>query len=139
MTHTQMKTHVIGRADIDLKVITNSEPIEIGSTSSIIVQIQNRGTHTAADVEVQLELPDAIEIVESADHISQGQTVTFKTFELAPGQSHNLTVPVKSTITGDHIVRATVKSSASTKTIGAENSLFFFSSRSKRTANRDQR
>ncbi len=136
MTNAQMSTQAIGRADIDLKVITNPEPIEAGSMTSVIVQIQNRGTHDASDIAVQLQLPSAIEAIESADYETDGQQIDFETFQLAPGQTQNLTVPVNCLEPGDHIVRATVHSSASTKPIAAENSLFFFSSEMTRTAGR---
>ncbi len=137
MTHAEMHTRAIGRADIDLKVITNSEPIEAGSTTSVIVQIQNRGTQPATDVAVQLNLPETISGLESADYMINGQQVTFNTFRLEPGQTQNLTVPITSSISGEHIIRATVQSSASSNAIGAENSLFFFSNSTSRTANRN--
>ncbi len=139
MTHAQMSTHAVGRADIDLKVITNPEPIEIGATTSIVIQVQNRGTHPATDVQIEMTLPESVEGLESADYALNEKQITFNAFQLAPGQTQNLTVPVTSEISGDHIIRATVKSSASSKSISAENSLFFFSSTMKRTANRQKR
>ncbi|MGI9517835.1 MAG: hypothetical protein ACR2NP_12360 [Pirellulaceae bacterium] len=138
MTHAQMNTQAIGRADIDLKVITNPEPIETGSTTSVIVQIQNRGTQPATDVAVQMQLPETIDALESADYLISERQVAFDTFRLEPGQTHNLTVPITCSTSGDHIIRATVQSSASSNAIGAENSLFFFSNSTSRTADRSQ-
>lgn len=134
MTHAQMTTQAVGRADIDLKVITNPEPIEIGSMTSVIVQIQNRGTQPANDVAVNVTLPDTIKGIESADFLMSDQEVTFDTFRLAPGQTQNLTIPIKCETAGDHIIRASVQSSASSKAIAAENSLFFFSNSTTRNA-----
>ncbi len=136
MTHAQMSTQAIGRADIDLKVVTTPDPVETGSLTSIMVQVQNRGTHDATDISVQLILPDVIEPIESADYEMNGQHIAFENFQLGPGQTRNLTIPVKCREAGDHIIRATVQSSASTKPIAAENSLFIFSSESTRTAGR---
>ena len=134
MTHTQMTTQAVGRADIDVKVVTNSEPIETGSTTSVIVQVQNRGTQPANDVNVSVKLPTAFKGIESADYALNGEDVTFDGFRLAPGQTQNLTIPISCHTAGDHIVRATVESSASSKSIAAENSLFFFSTGSTRNA-----
>lgn len=134
MTHSQMTTQAVGRADIDVKVVTNPEPIEAGSTTSIIVQVQNRGTQPANDVKVIVNLPEAFKGIESADYALNEQEVQFDGFRLEPGQTHNLTIPISCGIAGDHIVRATVESSASSKAIAAENSLFFFSSNRTRNA-----
>jgi hypothetical protein len=134
MTHTQMTTQAVGRADIDVKVVTNPEPIETGSTTSIIVQVQNRGTQPANDVSVLVSLPESFDGIESADYAINDGQVRFDSFRLEAGQIHNLTIPIRCDTAGDHIVRATVESSASTKAIAAENSLFFFSTSSMRNA-----
>jgi len=134
MTHSQMTTQAVGRADIDVKVVTNSEPIEIGSTTSVIVQVQNKGTQPANDINVTVQLPEAFAGIASADYALNGQQVTFDGFRLTPGQTHNLTIPITCETAGDHIVRASVESSASSKAIAAENSLFFFSTRSMKNA-----
>lgn len=123
-----MSTRALGRADIELKVRTSPEPVETGATTSVTIHVHNRGTHQANDVRVELALPDCMQAAASRGvTVSEGM-IRFDAFQLAAGQSRELSIPVRCRESGDQLIRATIYSSASSKPIAAENSMFFFSS-----------
>lgn len=134
LTNSQMTTEVVGRADVEIKVNTPSEPIEVGTATDVSVLVQNRGTNQAENVQVTIKLPASLTPIESTDFVIGEAGIQFESFPLAPGQSQTLKIQVKCVTAGDHVVRAEVQSSASSRVIASENSLFFYSNDMTRTA-----
>jgi uncharacterized membrane protein len=134
VSQSELTTNIIGRADVGIELKTTHDPLEVGAETEVTIVVENRGTNAADQVNLEVHLPEGLQTgtVENAENT--GRSLRFRPFELAAGQKKELKIRVKSVTAGDHVIRAEVASSASTRSISSEASLFFYESGTTRIA-----
>jgi len=115
---TEGSTQVDAIADLRLNVIDPSGAVPVGSDAVFAIEVHNRGSKSAEEVEIVAYFSRGVEPVSAegaASRIAPGQVVFEKIPALAAGQSLRLQIHAKAELAGTHVFRAEVYS----KPIGA--------------------
>ncbi|HMO13639.1 MAG TPA: CARDB domain-containing protein [Pirellulaceae bacterium] len=129
VSNSQLDTHVIGRANLNLQVLAGGDAVETGSQTSVQIRITNTGSENANNVLLQVQIPAAIQVVPNEGYELRGGNVTVRPFNLQAGQTKTVDIKLAGQSNGEHLIRASAGSDSTSNTISAENSLFFFSGR----------
>lgn len=123
-------TSVQGRADLSLRLSDGGAPVGIGSKSEFTIEVSNHGSTDANQVNVVIQLPEALMAVTQEDYTidASGSLIQFNTIDIAPGKTKTLKFKIVAVSEGEHIVRGTVSIEGSAQTISSENSIFVFES-----------
>lgn len=100
-------------AELTFSITDDADPIEVGSMATYEIRILNRGAREDAEVKLQLQLPDGLELVSSeGDASTDGRgLVVFAPQASLPARGEIIhRVRVKGVKPGTHISRATVSS-----------------------------
>ena len=125
-----LTTRVQGRADLSLRLSDGGEPVGIGAKSEFTIEVANHGSTIANQVNVQIQLPEALMAVSQENYTidPSGSFLQFNSIDIAPGRTETLKFKVVAVSEGEHIVRGTVSIEGSSQTISSENSIFVFES-----------
>ena len=123
------ETQVDAIADLALNVSDPSGPVAVGKDAIYEIQVQNRGTKSAENVEVVVYFSHGIEPT-SADggenRIGPGQVVFDPISSLAAGQSLVLKIHARADAPGNHVFRAEVHcKSLGTRLVSEETTHFY--------------
>ena len=123
-----LKTQILGRADLSIRVTDMGEPVGIGAKSEFFVEVGNYGSINAENVQVRVELPSALMPVNQPGYTidPSGNFITFDNISVEAGKRHTLKFKVVAVTQGEHIVRGTVTQQGSVNSISSENSIFVF-------------
>lgn len=120
-------THWKGRPALDTCIEASDNPICVGETSRFKVVVMNKGQEYDSNVNVVVNLPAELEVVDASGATSaqvNGQTVTFAPFpNLAPRQTLEYYVTVKANGRGDLRPKVQVSSDFIKNPITQEESL----------------
>ncbi len=119
-------THVISRPDVDVAVNNTKEAIQVGQPEEFTVALVNRGSKTAENVGVTIQLPEGMEAIEGQGYTAEGNKVNFPSFPLTAGASKTLKFVAVGTAGGDRAVRATVETDFSHVPTIAETTVYFY-------------
>jgi uncharacterized repeat protein (TIGR01451 family) len=104
-------TQVEAMADLRLDVIDPSGPVPVGSDAVYQIEVRNRGSKNAEDVEIVTYFSRGIEPTSAeggAHRLAPGQVVFDKLATLAAGQTMTFKIHAKATTSGSHVFRAEV-------------------------------
>ena len=123
-----LTTNVQGRADLSVRLSDGGEPVSIGSKSEFTIEVSNHGSTTANQVNVQIQLPEALMAVSQENYTldPSGNFIQFNGIDIAPGKTRTLRFKVVAVSIGEHVVRGSVSIDGSRQTISTENSIFVF-------------
>lgn len=126
----QIETAVDGTASLDLQIVDQNDPIEVGAETSYEVQLRNEGSKAAEQVSIVCELSPEVEFVNSTGATagtSSGNSVTFKTLDkLNPGQTATFHVTVRGRSAGAHRFRVRLASDSNTEPLTFEELTKFY-------------
>jgi uncharacterized repeat protein (TIGR01451 family) len=126
---SDVTTKVQAVADLKLSVNDPTGPIPVGEEATYEIQITNRGSKAANQVQVVAQFSEGIEPVAAegirAD-IVPGQVVFQPILRIAPDETATLTIKAKAETDGTHVFRAEVKCSDPETRLVAEDSTQFF-------------
>jgi uncharacterized repeat protein (TIGR01451 family) len=124
----KLTTEVASRADLSINMLNNSGPVRVGAKATLEVAIENRGSGSANDIEVEIELPDSLMPVENADLLVDraANRITFLDAKMNRGEKRNFKFEVVGVAKGEHIVRSVLKTSASERRVIVEDSVYVF-------------
>ncbi|MEM7453600.1 MAG: hypothetical protein AAF456_04515 [Planctomycetota bacterium] len=123
---TQVQTH----ADVSISLINQSGPIEVGSRTNIVVEVENRGSRAASGVEVAIELaPSLVPVANNTYQVNEvDNTIRFTPMNVPAGETATLSFSVAGAAKGEHVVRGIVRVADSSRRLMAEDSVFVFES-----------
>ena len=124
----KLTTQIATRANLSINMQNQSGPVRVGGNATFDVVIENRGSSSASDVEVTIELPESLMPVENADlFVDEGANkITFIDSQLARGEKRQFKFEVVGVAQGEHIVRSVLKTSKSERRVIVEDSVFVF-------------
>jgi len=124
----KLTTEVASRADLRINMNNDGGPVRVGGKATFDVIVENRGSSSASDVEVAIELPESLMAVEGPSlFIDEGaNTVTFLDAKLARGEKRQFKFEVVGVAKGEHVVRSVLKTSDSERRVIVEDSIFVF-------------
>ena len=123
-----LKTQILGRADLSIRVTDTGAPVGIGSKSEFFVEVANYGSINAEGVQVRVELPSALMPVNQPGYTidPSGNFISFDNISVEAGKRQTLKFKVVAVTQGEHVVRGTVTQQGSVQSISSENSIFVF-------------
>lgn len=125
-----LKTAINVRADLGIDMANNSGPVQVGSKATFDVNVVNKGSQSASDVEVTVELPPSLMVVAKdntgvvVDEASN--TITFLSSQIKPGKKQSFTFSALGVAKGEHIVRSALKAGGSERRIIVEESVYVY-------------
>ena len=124
----KLTTEVASRADLSINMKNDGGPVRIGGKATFDVIIENRGSSSASDIEVAIELPESLMPVKNANvFVDEGANkITFIDSELARGEKRSFKFEVVGVAKGEHVVRSVLKTSDSERRVIVEDSVYVF-------------
>jgi uncharacterized repeat protein (TIGR01451 family) len=107
-----------GAPGLSLKVLDTRDPLELGDTTTYVVDVVNTGQLTADAVAISGTVTEELQLVsgvgpQNAQARIQGNAITFQPIDgLAPGQTFRFEVTAKAVKVGDSRFRLQLKSTA---------------------------
>ena len=123
--------------DLKMQLENPQGPVEVGQEAVFVIQVSNRGTKTAEDVEVIASFAQGIEpfAIEGGNGtMSDGQVFFDKIPAISAGQTLTLKVKGRADRPGNHRVRAEVICQAANAHLVYEQATYFFPKQKGKTA-----
>ena len=126
----RINTMVATRADVSLNISNETGPAQIGAETAFDIVVENRGSRSAEDVQVVVELPVSLSPVLSDDYtINQYEnSIQFSLADVKAGEKKSLRFAAVGSAQGEHVVRSRLTMSGSARQIIAEDSVYVFES-----------
>ena len=124
----KLATEVASRADLSIDMKNNSGPVRVGGKATFDVIVENRGSSSASDIEVAIELPESLMPVKNSDlFVDEGDNkMMFIDAKLARGEKRSFKFEVVGVAQGEHVVRSVLKTAASERRVIVEDSVYVF-------------
>ena len=124
----KLTTEVASRADLSINMKNDGGPVRVGGKATFDVVIENRGSSSASDVEVDIELPESLMPVKNTNvFVDEGaNTIKFIDSQLARGEKRSFKFEVVGVAQGEHVVRSVLQTSDSERRVIVEDSVYVF-------------
>jgi uncharacterized repeat protein (TIGR01451 family) len=124
----KLTTEVASRADLSIDMKNGSGPVRVGGKATFDVVVENRGSSSASDIEVAIELPESLMPVKNSDlFVDEGDNkIMFIDANLARGEKRSFKFEVVGVAQGEHVVRSVLKTAASERRVIVEDSVYVF-------------
>ena len=124
----KLTTEVASRADLSIDMKNNSGPVRVGGKATFDVIVENRGSSSASDIEVAIELPESLMPVKNTEvFVDEGENkIRFLDSKLARGEKRSFKFEVVGVAQGEHVVRSVLKTAASERRVIVEDSVYVF-------------
>ena len=133
-----LKTAINARADLSIDMANNSGPVQVGSKATFDVNIENKGSQAASDVEVTIELPPSL-MAAAKDNTGilvdeAKNSITFISNQVKPGKKLSFAFTALGVAKGEHIVRSALKAGGSERRIIVEESVYVYETNESRVS-----
>ncbi len=133
-----LKTSIASRADLSIDMANNSGPVQVGSKATFDVNVVNKGSQSAGDVEVTVELPPSLMAV-AKDNMGvvvdeANNSIVFLSNQVEPGKKLSFTFTAIGVAKGEHIVRSALKASGSERRVIVEESVYVYETNESRVS-----
>ena len=124
----QLNTTVATRADVSINISNDSGPVQVGGSAAFAIVVENRGSRSAENVEINVALPAALAPeVNKAYEINQyDNSITFKIGEIRSNERKVFNFSAVGSAQGEHVVRSQLSMQGSVRKIIAEDSVYVF-------------
>lgn len=126
----EVKTVIAGIPAVLLEVVDVTDPVEIGQTTTYVIQVTNQGSAIDTNVTIVAQLEDTMSFVRgtgSTEVDNGGQTVTFKPLaKLEPGDVATWRVIVKAEKPGDVRFKITMTTDQLTRPVEETEATTFY-------------
>ena len=131
-----LKTAITARADLSINMANNSGPVQVGAKATFDVVVTNKGSQSADDVEVTVELPSSLMPVRQENVIVDEATnsVTFINSRIKPGKKLSFAFQAVGVAKGEHIVRSSLKAGGSDRRVIVEESVYVYETNESRVS-----
>lgn len=124
----QLATQVSTRAEVGVTIKNDSGPVQVGGKAMFTVEVANRGSRKAVDVNVKVALPDSLKAIpmDSQKVVIDGNTILFTEPQIAPGKKISFKFSAVGQVSGEHVVRSVTQTEGSSRTTVAEDTVFVY-------------
>lgn len=124
----QLATRVTTRANVGVQIQNDSGPVQVGGKATFTVEVSNRGSRKAEDVNVRIDLPETLKAVpmDSQKILIDGNTILFTEPQVAPGKKVSFKFSAIGQVSGEHVVRSVTQIEGSERTTVAEDTVFVY-------------
>lgn len=124
----RLNTMVATRADVSINLSNSSGPVQLGASAAFEVVVENQGSRSAEQVEINVSLPAALAPRAGDDYaINQIEnSIKFSVGEIQPGQKKVFRFDAVGSVQGEHVVRSQLSLAGSERKIIAEDSVYVF-------------
>ena len=119
-------TKVITRADLGVRIRNVSGPVQVGGTAEFVVEVENKGSRKASDVNVRVLLPESLMASKGTDVDSIDNAVIFGEPQISPGEKATFKFTAVGVSAGEHIVRSILEIGGTERKMIAEDSVFIY-------------
>ena len=123
-----LKTMIATRAELGIQMKNIGGPVQVGTEATFVVMVENRGSSTANDLEIEVQLPAGVEAVNPKGGIADkdANKILFSDSSLAAGKTREFRFSALGVARGEHIVRSSLETPNSKQRILVENSVFVY-------------
>lgn len=123
-----LKTVIATRADLSIQMQNIGGPVQIGSETTFVVVVENRGNNVANDMEIEVQLPAGMKPASPKDGVvdDQANSILFADSDLKPGKTREFRFSATGVQKGEHIVRSSLQTVGSKQRIIVENSVYVY-------------
>jgi len=133
-----LKTAITARADLSIDMANNSGPVQVGSKATFDVNVVNKGSQSASDVEVTVELPPSLMVDAKGNTgvlVDEAKnSITFLSSQVKPGKKMSFTFSALGVAKGEHVVRSALKAGGSERRIIVEESVYVYETNESRVS-----
>ncbi len=102
-------TRARARADVRISLQQLEYPAPVGVSSRYRLVVENRGTETAADARLTVDLPAGWTMEARGESTASSSSQDFDLGQLEPGQTRELEFAARGTLAGEHAVRTSLR------------------------------
>jgi uncharacterized repeat protein (TIGR01451 family) len=110
----ELATRIEGTASLNLQIVEQNDPVEVGTETAFEVRVRNDGSKPAINVGLSIELPPGVKYQMArgpSEHLAANGLLVFKSIErLDPGKTAIYRVHIQGTTSGNHRIRARLAS-----------------------------
>lgn len=130
-TTSENQVRVESLAELTFSINDSADPIEVGGQTIYEIRISNSGSRDDTNVQVALQLPPGLQLVEQGDFTPQGQGIIKFSPRALLKANDDMTYRVKAQgiAPGRHLVKAIVTSDQSNVPVTKEESIMVYSDR----------
>ena len=124
----RLSTQVATRADMSVSIKNQSGPVQVGGQAQFQVIVENKGSSSANDVTINIELPESLKPVNQPGVQVQefGNTISFRDAQIEPGQKREFLFSAVGVTKGEHVVRSILQTAGSERRIIVEGSVYVY-------------
>ena len=123
-----LQTMVTTRANVSVQIKNDSGPVQVGGRATFTVEVANRGSRKATDVNVRVELPESLKpVAMDGQQINiDGNSINFAEPEIMPGKKSVFRFAAIGQASGEHLVRSVTEVDGSERKTIAEDTVFVY-------------
>ena len=123
-----LKTIIATRADLSIQMRNIGGPVQVGSETMFVVEVANRGSNIANDMEIEVQLPAGMRPANPKDGVvdETSNSILFADSDLRPGKTREFKFSAIGVQKGEHVVRSSLETVGSKQRISVENSVYVY-------------
>jgi uncharacterized repeat protein (TIGR01451 family) len=129
-SQAECETVVDGTAALQVEVVEQADPVEVGAETVYEIRLKNAGSKAAQNVGISCEMAAAVQLVTAkgpTEHLTENGLVVFKSLpSIAAGKTVTYQVHVKGTQEGSHRFRVRLASDSITEPLISEELTKFY-------------
>jgi hypothetical protein len=123
-----LKTVIATRANLSIQMQNIGGPVQVGSETTFVVMVENRGSLVANDMEIEVQLPAGMRPANPKDGVvdENANSILFADSDLRPGKTRKFKFSAIGVEKGEHVVRSSLATVGSKQRIIVENSVYVY-------------
>lgn len=123
-----LKTIIATRANLSIQMQNIGGPVQVGSETTFVVEVENRGSLVANDMEIEVQLPAGMRPANPKDGVvdESANSILFADSDLRPGKTRKFKFSAIGVEKGEHVVRSSLATVGSKQRIIVENSVYVY-------------
>ena len=119
-------TKVITRADLSVRIRNISGPVQVGGKAEFVIDVENKGSRRASDVNVRVLLPETLMAVKGMDVDRSENAIIFGEPQISPGEKATFKFSVVGVAAGEQVVRSVLEVGGTERKVIAEDTVFVY-------------
>ena len=123
-----LKTLIATRAELSIQMQNIGGPVQVGNEATFVVVVENRGSSTANDLEIEVQLPAGMRPASPkyGNVDEDSNAILFADSALGAGKTREFRFSTVGVAKGEHVVRSSLQAGSSKQRIIVENSVFVY-------------
>ena len=116
------------RPDLSLSVKNQSGPIQVGGEAQFLIKVENKGSSSAENVSIVVELPESFTAnqQDGVELFGFGNAVNFQDAKIEPGQKHEFVFSAIANSKGEYTFRGVLATAGTERKITVEDSVYVY-------------